>query len=641
MSFSHSNNLGLFASSVSGAVSSDFTLKLDKQSPSSHVSIALSEPSKELISSLSLFVPQSPRFPRSLSWLLNNQLPDGSWGLPDRHPLLIKEALLSTLACVIALKQWGVGERQINCGFEQHTPIGFNILLSGMIEQAGCLNLNLPLRSADSGPVSYKRNLELKRGLSEGCGIYLSYVLEGIGSLAERDMIMKHQRNNRSLFNSPATTAAALTHLQNAGCLCYLVSVLEKFGDAAATIYPLGIYARLCMTENLERLGIDRHFRKEIIDTLDDTYKCWLQDALSQFAGEDQFYNTLEGHVKYAGPVLELYWASQLIIHDDEIILDKINSWTSEFLRNGLCTGEMRDSRLESYMPIISKHFRWMMLLDFLSMQTWKGLFLNLAVIDFSNCQAIRQEEYKYLERWVKEKKSNKLKFARQKLVYCYFSAAETFLAPNYRMPAFLGPKMVLLWNVNLSADGCSEQVQIIFSAIHPTISETGDKAGTWQGRNLTACGSNCDFSLQWLEMLESMLTEVERVRTKAVPTMDEYIANASISFGLGPMIFPALHLVGPRLSEKQVESPEYPNLSRLMSTCGCLLNDIQSYKDSSLVISKRRELLKLVLQERDSIIPRACKDLFWKMSAVMHLFYMDANGFTLDEKTSALKSSP
>ncbi|KAL3736759.1 hypothetical protein ACJRO7_025662, partial [Eucalyptus globulus] len=166
-------------------------------------------------------------------------------------------------------------------------------------------------------------------GLSEGSRIYLSHVSEGMGSLSDWEMIMKHQRKNGSLFNLPSTSAAALTHLQNVGCLRYLKLVVEKFGDAAPTIYPLGIYARLCMTENLERMGIDCHFRKEIIDTLDDTYRCWLpgeeeifldvatsamafrilrshgydvsSDALSQFAEEDQFYNTLEGHEKDAG----------------------------------------------------------------------------------------------------------------------------------------------------------------------------------------------------------------------------------------------------------------------------------------------------------------------------------------------------
>ena len=58
----------------------------------------------------------SPLFPQCLNWLLDNQLSDGSWGLPDRHPSLMSDALLSTLACILALKQWSIGEDQINKG---------------------------------------------------------------------------------------------------------------------------------------------------------------------------------------------------------------------------------------------------------------------------------------------------------------------------------------------------------------------------------------------------------------------------------------------------------------------------------------------------------------------------------------------
>ena len=56
--------------------------------------------------------PQAPLFPKSLNWLLENQQNDGSWGLSDRYESLTKDSLLSTLACVLALKQWGVGEQK-------------------------------------------------------------------------------------------------------------------------------------------------------------------------------------------------------------------------------------------------------------------------------------------------------------------------------------------------------------------------------------------------------------------------------------------------------------------------------------------------------------------------------------------------
>ncbi|MCI02321.1 ent-kaur-16-ene synthase chloroplastic-like [Trifolium medium] len=60
--------------------------------------------------------PHAPFFPQCLNWLLDNQLVDGSWGLPDCHPLLKNDSLLSTLACILALKQWCIGEDNMNKG---------------------------------------------------------------------------------------------------------------------------------------------------------------------------------------------------------------------------------------------------------------------------------------------------------------------------------------------------------------------------------------------------------------------------------------------------------------------------------------------------------------------------------------------
>lgn len=60
--------------------------------------------------------PGNPCFPGCLQWLLENQLSDGSWGPPHRYPLLTKDSLSSTLACVLALRRWGVGIEQMTKG---------------------------------------------------------------------------------------------------------------------------------------------------------------------------------------------------------------------------------------------------------------------------------------------------------------------------------------------------------------------------------------------------------------------------------------------------------------------------------------------------------------------------------------------
>lgn len=48
-----------------------------------------------------------------------------------------------------------------------------------------------------------------------------------------------------------------------------------------------------------------------------------------------------------------------------------------------------------------------------------------------------------------------------------------------------------------------------------------------------------------------------------------------------------------------------------------------------NLIESTRAELLGLVLQNEGSVVPKACKELFWKMSKILHLFYRINDGFT------------
>lgn len=74
-----------------------------------------------------------PCFPKFVDWILENQQPDGSWGLYHLHPCLIKDALLSTLACILALKRWNAGEEHIKRGILNPNKYKlFAFLLAGM-----------------------------------------------------------------------------------------------------------------------------------------------------------------------------------------------------------------------------------------------------------------------------------------------------------------------------------------------------------------------------------------------------------------------------------------------------------------------------------------------------------------------------
>ncbi|KAM1765313.1 hypothetical protein ACFX11_004456 [Malus domestica] len=695
--------------------------------------------------------PKDPFFPECVNWLLCNQLRDGSWCPSNLHPLFTKDALLSTLACILALKQWNVGEEQINKGLhfiesnlasaadeEEQSPVGFNILFPAMIESATNLKMNLPFGAPTLDAIFHRRDFELKRGYasnSEGWRAFLAYISEGFGNSQNWELVMKYQRRNGSLFNSPATTASAFTHLKNADCLKYLRTLLEKFGNAVPTVYPLHKHVRLSMVASLESLGVDRHFREEIRSVLDETYRCWLQgdedifsdaatcamafrllrvngydvsaDPLTQYS-EDRFFNSLGGYMKNIGDALELFRASETIIHPDESVLEKQHYWTSHFLKQELSNTLIQGHRLNKHIGLevadALKIPRYEILgrlstrtaikyyntdrpvhITYYSLRSsyvsclniGNEDFLKLAVDDFNNCQSIHREELNHFTRWVEEYRLDKLKFARQKQAYCYFSAAATLFPPELSDARISWAKNGVLttvvddffdvggseeelinliqlvdkWDVNMSVDCCSENVEIIFSALKNTINEIGAKAFTRQGRSVTSHVIGI-----WLDLIKSAFKEAEWLRNKSVPTMEEYMENAYVSFALGPIVLPALYLVGPQLSEEAVGSSEFHHLYRLMSTAGRLLNDIQGFKRESaegklnavslamihgsgiteeeainemknVIVSKRRELLRLVLLEKGSVVPRACKDLFWNMSKVLHLFKHD--GFT------------
>ncbi|KAK6933931.1 hypothetical protein RJ641_036825, partial [Dillenia turbinata] len=91
--------------------------------------------------------PNAPLFPRCVEWVLENQLHDGSWGLPRRNPFLTKDALSSTLACVLALKRWDMDERHVK---------------KGMVEYARHMDLVLPLSPRDLESIFWLRDLELE-----------------------------------------------------------------------------------------------------------------------------------------------------------------------------------------------------------------------------------------------------------------------------------------------------------------------------------------------------------------------------------------------------------------------------------------------------------------------------------------------
>ncbi|KDP20673.1 hypothetical protein JCGZ_21144 [Jatropha curcas] len=686
----------------------------------------------------------SPRFPGSLQWILENQNPDGSWASHSTDPLLIKDSLSSTLACILALRRWDVGQTLVCKGLDfigsyqwaatdrnQRSPIGFDIIYPGMIDQARRMGLTLPINPSSLDAMLNKRDLEVQSALTsglEGKKKYLAYVAEGLPKHDDWNNIMKYQRNNGSLFNSPSTTASALLHLNDDKCFTYLVSLLKVYQNTVPTIYPLNIYTRLCTIDNLERLGIDQYFRSEIETILDEIYRCWLQgddeifsdinclaigfrllrmngyrvssEALTGLDDQQQYLDSVSEQDKDINTILELYKASQMAILPSEPILEKINAWTTSFLRLALVNGACAQKKLYKEVEYALKYphaslerlenRKSIELLEVDNTRLLKTSYrcfnmdnkhlLELSLKDFNACQYIHQKELKILERWVKEYRMDELKFARQKIAYGFFAAAAVLFSPEHSDARIAWAKFTVLvtliddlfdvggseeellnmialvkkWDRHSEVGFCSEQIEIIFSAVYDTTNEFAVKAGIEQGRSVK------DHLIEiWLILLDCMWREFEWTRGKSIPSVDDYMSSAYVSVALGPVVLVPLYFLGCKLSEEAVKSEEYDKLFMHMSVISRLLNDLTTVKRESEqgklnslalrvihgggsiseeeairetkkeIESHRRELLRMVVQTEGSVVPKICKDLFWKTSKIVHLFYMGKDGYS------------
>ncbi|VAH35755.1 unnamed protein product [Triticum turgidum subsp. durum] len=487
------------------------------------------------------------------------------------------------------------------------------------------------------------------------------------------------------------------------------------------------IHHQLSMLDVLEKIGISRHFAGEIKSVLDFTYSRWLQRdeeimldtetcamafRILRMNGYDVSSDSLSHlteasvHLNDTRSLLELYKVSQVSTSKDELILDSIGSWSGRLLKE-----QLRSSKAQRTTPLLREvehaldspfyttldrleHKMNIEKFDFMEHQMLclprqrNQDLLALGVMDFNTSQIVCQQELQHLESWVKDSRLNQLPFARQKLAYFYLSAAGTMLPGELSDARILWAKngalttvvddffdvggsknelenlttLVEMWDKHEEIQYYSKHVEIVFSAIYNSVNQLGAKASAVQSHNVTK-----HFVDIWQDLMRNMMTEVEWRESGYIPTPEEYMENAVVTFALGPIVLPALYFIGPKITEYTVRDTEYNELFRLMSTCGRLLNDVQTYEreyidgkinsvsllvhqsGGSLTIPEarkelqepidtcRRDLLRLVLKE-DSVMPRLCKELFWKMCKTCYFFYYQGDAFSSpDEKVGAV----
>ncbi|MCD9642492.1 hypothetical protein HAX54_029331, partial [Datura stramonium] len=239
-----------------------------------------------------------PMFRSCLNWILNNQNEQGFWEeiSNGENNLPTIYTLPTTLACMVALKKWNVGESHIRKGLKfihanmdtllkensQRFPVWFTIVFPSIIQLAKAQGLEIIFDNESKRLLSHifmkkktlleseklndQPHLEYLERLSSCSDIYIC--------VTEEDEVLEHLcEENGSLFQSPSATAQAFMANGNKKCLEYLISIVQKCPNGVPSRFPVVEELKmLCIVDNIQRMGLAKHFEKQIEQILDQVY---------------------------------------------------------------------------------------------------------------------------------------------------------------------------------------------------------------------------------------------------------------------------------------------------------------------------------------------------------------------------------
>ncbi|KAL1537895.1 Trehalose-6-P synthase/phosphatase complex synthase subunit [Salvia divinorum] len=360
---------------------------------------------------------------------------------------------------------------------------------------------------------------------------------------------------------------------------------------------------KLELIDLIQRLGVGYHFEKEIDGTLrwiHDTYSerdnvndlrvvalrfrllreqgfhvpC---DALSKFV--DEKGNFKESIKSDAEGMLNLYEASNYGVHGEEI-LDKALEFSSSHLQSLIMnmSNNSLSTRVREALNIpISKTLNRLGARKFISMykedDSYNEKLLDFAISDFNLVQKLHQKELSHLTRWWKELDfANKLPFARDRLVECYFWIVGVYFEPSYAIARKLLTKVIYMasvlddiydvygtieeltlftsivrrWDIN-GIDQLPPYMRMYYKALFDVYVEMEDEMGKLGKSYAVEYGK-----AEMIRLAEVYFKEAEWSFSKYKPTREEYTKVALLSSGYMMMSINSLAVVDDPISKEE-----------------------------------------------------------------------------------------
>ncbi|KAL6991019.1 geranyllinalool synthase [Sarracenia purpurea var. burkii] len=505
-----------------------------------------------------------------------------------------------------------------------HFPRWFAIVFPGMVEIARVAGLEVVFTKSLEAVISSissqrQQILEMEELVDKYHYPPLLSYLEALPSsyvIGHEDLVVNLSADG-SLFQSPSATASLFLATGNQKCMDYLVSLVRRCSYGVPSMYPIDAdLIRLCIVNQIQRLGLAEHFTQEIEEILESIYQTYKNQVLQATK------------VNYVVPGK---------MHKDSLAFRLLRMQGSSCLRN--------------------------------------DNLIQLAAENYNFRQSFYQKELEELTRWSKEWGLTEMGFGREKTTYCYYAIASSTSLPHDSLVRMIVAKSAILVTVaddffdvkgslhdlqiltqavqRWDGKGLSGHGKIIFRALDSLVNYIAMKHLHQQGTDVTE-----NLRDMWSKAFCSWLVESTWSETGYVPTLDEYLQTGIISIAIHVMALPALCFLNPNLHPNcELKPDHYETITTLLMASARLLNDIQSYQkevevgkknyitlhskvdpeagiENSIAYVKekleemKQELLELALTHGYKEMPKPCKHFLLSILRVFHMFFHSTNLF-------------
>ncbi|KAK8480204.1 hypothetical protein V6N11_083002 [Hibiscus sabdariffa] len=233
---------------------------------------------------------------------------------------------------------------------------------------------------------------------------------------------------------------------------------------------------------------------------------------------------------------------------------------------------------------------------------TVKPTLLELAKLDFNMVQSTHQEDLKDMTRWwIGTGLVNKLNFARDRLMECFFWSVGVVPEPHFRNCRKSLTKVASLvtiiddvydvygtldelerftdavqrWDV-CAARNLPECMELCYLALYNSVNEMAYETLRDHGKNIIPY-----LAKAWADLCKAFLQEAKWASSKHIPTFEDYLENAWMSVSGHTFLVHAYFLQSSDITSEALESLEqYHDVLRWPSTVFRLCNDLGTSKD-------------------------------------------------------------